>query len=403
MTIGFAVREPGKPVRKMFFRWLDKYKPRFRKEKFGWIGSLSEPPLLVYLDRPFHNRDRVGKPRHRELSAPVEVHLALTRRCSMGCDHCYMSSSPLPSRELDTVQMKEVIRTLGSMGVFHLALGGGESTERDDLFELADYIRSQGMTPNLITNGITIDHSNAIRFRVFGRVNVSLDGLEDEYATTRGVDRYREAVRGIRALVSAGVSTGINCVVTRNNFERIESLVRFAKRERLTDVELLRFKPTGRGKDRYADHRLEPKQVEDFFSTITRFSRECRLPIKADCSFVPAIAWHDPGVEVMDFFGVNGCEAGNELIAIHPDGAVSACSFWQRSACDVSELRETWDTLPEWREFRDWDRDPPPPCSDCKYLEICKGGCRAVTLALTGRSDLPDPECPRVIRWREGL
>ena len=39
------------------------------------------------------------------------------------------------------------------------------------------------------------------------------------------------------------------------------------------------------------------------------------------------------------------------------------------------------------------------PCRYCSYLEICRGGCRAVAAFVTGSTEVPDPECPFVVSY----
>ena len=64
---------------------------KLRTEWFGAIVSLERPRALVSVNRAFARllgvkdsaRWRGTDPRH--LSAPTEVHLVLSRRCSAGC------------------------------------------------------------------------------------------------------------------------------------------------------------------------------------------------------------------------------------------------------------------------------------------------------------------------------
>ncbi len=374
---------------------------KLRFESFGAILSLNRPPALIYL-----NRDallRWGYPFHPKwarscshLSAPIEAHLVVTNRCSAGCRHCYVGSTPAGDPdELDTAGWKRVIDHLADMGVFHLAMGGGESLERPDLFELAAYVRSRGLVPNLTTNGLHMTPDIARRCRVFGQINVSLDDTRDDPASPRAIPPSR-AIESLKILRRAGCRSGINMVVTSRSFTRIEAVARLAHSLKLHDVELLRFKPFGRGTKDYARHALTPEQADSFYPEIVRISKTVRLPLKVDCSFVPMIAWHRPNRHVMDRFGVLGCEAGNHLIGVTPNGRVSGCSFLSPTDIQATVLRENWedDRFVTVRHFKEIAAEP---CKSCAYLEQCNGGCRAVARHLTG-GDNPDPECPFVRR-----
>jgi len=66
--------------------------------------------------------------RHKlHLSAPESVHLAVTYRCGNNCIDCYSRRHmPTTGTELDASQMCGVIDKISDIGVFQLAIGGGE-------------------------------------------------------------------------------------------------------------------------------------------------------------------------------------------------------------------------------------------------------------------------------------
>ena len=62
------------------------------------------------------------------LSGPLEAHLQLTNRCDAGCQGCYTGATPTGAAgEWGLEEWKRAIDALAARGVFHLALGGGES------------------------------------------------------------------------------------------------------------------------------------------------------------------------------------------------------------------------------------------------------------------------------------
>lgn len=102
-----------------------------RYEFFGGIISCLDPPFLAWVDHSYmqkvgyENSPLWEKDDPGYLSAPTEVHFAVTNRCSQGCDGCYMASSRNPEGELTTEEVKKVLKTFRDMGVFHVALGRG--------------------------------------------------------------------------------------------------------------------------------------------------------------------------------------------------------------------------------------------------------------------------------------
>ena len=385
---------------------------RYRFEDFGGIVASEAPPLLAFVDRQYMRE--MGLPDSARwlrtdeksvglLSAPVEVHFACTNRCSLGCSHCYMDSGKKDPRELDTQQFKQALDTLSGMGVFHVAMGGGEALERSDLFELAAHARQTGLVPNLTTNGQLVDNGNAVRMRVFGQVNLSLDGVGEASRTYRDGADFSTIDRAFDRLKKAGVSAGINCVVGRNNLDHLPELFRYAEDKGISEIELLRFKPSGRGMAHYGAHRPSPEQNRLIYPLFEQLSEQFHIKTKIDCSFVPMLCYHRPPKELLDALCVCGCEAGNFLLGAHSDGRICGCSFLPVLDMNLMELPEKWDDAPALQRYRGWAEMTCEPCASCDYLGVCKGGCHAVALYAVGDMDAPDPDCPWVEAHRRTL
>lgn len=367
----------------------------------GITVSMERPvPLLAVFSGP---RERaIGLETDQTIHPrPVEAHLVRTRACPAGCSHCYVDAVPRPAApEGDTQAMKRRLDDLARIGVFHCALGGGESVLADDILELAHHARSVGIVPSLTVSGLGVTAAGAADFRVFGRVNVSIDGIGDAQARTRGARLFDTARRAVGHLMAAGVPVGLNVVVTRDNIDRLHDIAAFARDAGVPDIELLRLKPTGRARAIYADLVPDPARYEALFPTILDLTRRYGITVNCDCSLVPFIACHDPGPETLSLWAVGGCEAGRVLLAVWPDGDTTGCSFLNDSLGDVSDLARDFDGSPAVRELRTWPSRAPEPCRSCRYLQVCRGGCRAVTLGTGGGPYDPDPECPVVRRYR---
>jgi radical SAM protein with 4Fe4S-binding SPASM domain len=375
---------------------------KYRFESFGGILALENPPMLVHVDKEF----MLGlgctpsalweKPRTSLLSAPLEVHFSVTNACSKRCGHCYMDSGERDAGEMPPEDFRRAVDLLAEMGVFHMALGGGEALERPDFFELASYVRDLGIVPNLTTNGLLLTRETAAKCRIFGQVNVSVDWSENSGTFGHENDACAKRAKGVDLLLEAGVSVGLNCVVTRQNLDRLGEVLAFAAQRNLTDVEFLRFKPSGRGKLEYFEKRLTPAQNLEFYPMLKRFYEDYNFPAKIDCSFVPMFCFHRPDKMLMQQFSVYGCEAGNVLLGVRSDGRFAGCSFMSGDE-SIFDLPRLWNGSEDLERLRNWTYQAPEPCRSCEYLEICKGGCRAVSEFVTGERFAPDPECPFVV------
>jgi radical SAM protein with 4Fe4S-binding SPASM domain len=237
---------------------------------------------------------------------------------------------------------------------------------------------------------------------VFGQVNLSLDGVGAAATVFRSAADPDAVDRAFTHLLAAGVSTGINCVVGRGNFESLPELFAYAERKGLSEVELLRFKPSGRGRASYRAKRMTGRQGRHFLPLVRDLAEKHGITAKIDCSFLPMLCYHRPPRELLERLGVCGCEAGNYLAGVRSDGRVSGCSFLPPLDMRVRDLPEVWENDAGLRSLRQWHLRAPEPCASCSYLDLCRGGCRAVALAETGNTDEPDPGCPRVADLRAG-
>ena len=389
---------------------------RVRLERFGAIIQLALPRALVFVDRPMARRvarvpsspaewrEPEAELGEHVLSAPLEAHLQLTNRCGAGCTGCYTGASPngMPN-EWGLVEWKRAIDVLAEAGVFHLALGGGESAVLPWLGELASYARERGLVPNLTTSGLEGFEALIQITDRFGQINVSLDGLATTYAAVRGFDGFARADVAIRRLRAEKREVGINVVVTRHNFAELDALFAYAAEQRLSEVELLRFKPAGRGASAYRAMRCTAAQHVAFLPTVLAAAKRHRVRVKVDCSYTPMLAHHRPDRTLLAELCVYGCTGGDFLIGAKPDGRITACSFAAPPPLlqlgkrpSVTDLAAYWDEPGAFGAFRTW-RDAAEPCRSCEYHSLCRGGCKVVSAHVGGDPSAPDPECPRVL------
>jgi len=303
------------------------------------------------------------------------------------------------NKELGFDGHKKVLENLSKAKVFHVALGGGESLELPWFFDLADYAAKLKMIPNLTTNGFEINLDNIGRCKVFGQINVSIDGIFEDYDATRGIKGFEKADKGLNLLRKGKCRFGINTVLSRVNFHLLESIIKYAKKKKAGQVELLRFKPSGRGAGIFSEMDITLKQAESFYPKVVRLIKKYRINIRLDCSFMPMVFFHEPNPGQVEFFSVTGCHGGDMLLGIKPDGGVNPCSFASvQKDLNALDFPGWWAEKKTFNNFRRWHKDPPAPCSDCQYLEMCRGGCHVVAKAVAGDLMAPDPGCPTVVR-----
>ncbi|MCS6898973.1 MAG: radical SAM protein [Myxococcales bacterium] len=376
-----------------------------RLEPFGAWVKLQEPPVLVAVEQDRARQlgldggalwsDPDGPP-----TAPLEVHLAVNSRCGVGCEGCYLDATPQgvepPFQEL-VARLEE----LAAAGVFTVAFGGGEPLLRRDLGELAREARRLGLTPVMTTSATGLTAARARELTAFAQVNVSHDGVEGGHEWVRGGASVQSAERAIGWLVEAGIKVGVNLVLTRHTFQRVEATANRVAFLGAREIQLLRYKPAGRAASAsYLDRKLTPDQIAQVPTLLERLVTSSGLSVRIDCAMVPWLSMSSIDPVAMELLGVFGCEAGRHLAASTVEGQVAPCSFLKATELPTRSLQGGYRSDPGLVRLRCRHESLPEPCASCPLRRVCRGGCEAVA-SWYGDSMLPDPECPRVVAWRE--
>lgn len=83
---------------------------------------------------------------------PELMDISITNWCDKGCVFCYKSSTK-HGRHMALSDYKTVIDQASEMGVFQVALGGGNPNQHPDFVEILEYTAAKDIVPNYTTNG----------------------------------------------------------------------------------------------------------------------------------------------------------------------------------------------------------------------------------------------------------
>jgi len=155
--------------------------------------------------------------------------LELTRRCNNACLYCYTAWGAPRLKygqhchgEMSTADIKQIIVKLQEeVAPKTIGLSGGEPLLRQDVPELLDFIRSQGIAPILITNGTLLTPESAkVIAKGEGVCEVTLLSYRREVHDKLAgrVGAWDAAVNGITELCSAGTEPVVVFVATRLNY-----------------------------------------------------------------------------------------------------------------------------------------------------------------------------------------
>src|SRR5687768_8415951 len=166
---------------------------------------------------------------------PAMLIAELSYQCPLHCPYC---SNPLDiggeryRRELATEHWTRVFGEARRLGVLQLALTGGEPMLRRDLDELVTAARAAGLYSTLVTAGTRLTRARAARLKAAGldHVQVSIqspDGEENDRIA--GIRSFEKKIAAARAARELGFPLTINCVLHRQNLDRIEEILLLAE------------------------------------------------------------------------------------------------------------------------------------------------------------------------------
>ena len=345
-------------------------------------------------------RNRVAM---RFRAAPRFCVWELTLACNARCVHCGSSAGRARAHELDTAEALGLCDELGRLGVERVTLSGGEPVLRPDLESIAKRLAGAGVTVDLISNGLAMSPERARRLADAGvaSVTLSVDGPAAIHDELRGVaGGLSRLLRAASVLQSAGLPVGAATQVCSRNLAVLDAIESCLVENGFAAWQLQLTGRLGRCRDN-PELALEPSDVGRVIAFILEVQR--RGAIRAYAA--DNIGWMlpcEPRLRSLRrptdrFFA--GCQAGLSVVGITSDGTIRGClsmpPVLEEGNVRQRSLAELWSDpslfaynrafVPELLQGR---------CRDCPFARVCRGGCKSLAWAATGRLD-HNPFCAK--------
>lgn len=170
-----------------------------------------------------------------ERRIPLSGSIELTRRCNLGCVHCYIDrQAPGDVQdEMGTDRILSFIDEIVDAGCLYLLVTGGEPLLRRDFQEIYVHAKKKGLLVSVFSNGTLVDDAVTDLFRTWPPldVEVSLYGATKKtYEDITGVaGSYEKCLAGIGRLLSAGVHVRLKTILMSINRDEFHDMERMAK------------------------------------------------------------------------------------------------------------------------------------------------------------------------------
>ena len=168
---------------------------------------------------------------------PLSGTLDLTHRCNLNCVHCYLGDKAAAQRrrtmELSARRWNALLDELAGAGCLYLLLSGGEPLLRADFHDIYAHAKKLGMLVSVFSNATTLNDAHLALFRDLPpeAVEISLYGAsETSYERITGQrGAFSRCLKGIEALLGAGVRVRLKTVLMNQNRSDLPELRRLAR------------------------------------------------------------------------------------------------------------------------------------------------------------------------------
>lgn len=333
-------------------------------------------------------------------NAPFLISWNITKQCNLKCIHCYIDASSQPDG--DEASPEEALKITDEIAALApgamLILTGGEPLLRADVYDIASYAASKGLTVVLGTNGTLMDEQTVSRLlasNVKG-VGLSLDSSNAErHDMFRGMEgAYDKTVNAAALLRRAGMEFQIQFTATEANRREIPAMAGLAYNLGAIALNIFFLVCTGRGQQATD---LTPEQYEESLKLILHTDEEYRgkIMIRARCAphILRLISSSAPD-GTLPAGATSGCIAGKGYMRISPTGHVTPCPYIPVEPHTPSirkrSLKEIWEHDPVFLSLR--QPELKGRCGQCEFSDLC-GGCRAKAYTSTKDIMAEDPWC----------
>ncbi|WMJ87608.1 radical SAM/SPASM domain-containing protein [Anaerocolumna sp. MB42-C2] len=379
--------------------------------------------------------------------APFQVDFDVTMKCMYKCRHCNVAAGEKLNDEMSSEQIKKVLDQLDEVGVSDVSITGGEPLLREDCLELLEYAgKKEGFYLTLNTNGLLLNEEKIKFLEAYcPKINiaVSLDGYNPEtYSVLRKsyieYDKILDQeffiiVENLKRLVKSKLSVGINYTITHATINNIWKTYEFINGLGIKRMLGIKFFPYGHGRLNREILELNYDEWKDFLVDATaKKSKDDYyhgVQISVTCPwemYVPLLEngyTEDDVVDKWDYCSPLkselyrrkrnlGCHAGITSCAISPNGDLYPCgtisSKFPPFVCGnlkEKDLMDIWQNSTVLKKLRNLDISMiEGNCKECKYVELCGGGCRARAFTQFNSLVAQDYLCPlNCIKEREGV
>ena len=368
----------------VIYHTLSAYKVLVDEETLALLWDMCDksPEQLNERQRQYYDRlaahgmlapDNGEIPEQRSQSPLVHVDLEIAARCNLACKHCF---ARIDGELMAYRTFVEVSEQLLDLGAISLSLNGGEPLLHPQIIPMIELARRHNFRTEIYSNGllVTPEFCRAAAAAGIDKINISLDGFQEQHEIVRGNGTYAQTIAAIKLLRSYGIRVWINSILHAYNEPQLAAFQKFCFEElQANGACFVPVNPIGKAS---SNRELFPYPQK---------TRNVLRDLPED---------ENHWLRRDDMLS---CRAGLASIYVSADEKVYPCNYFRRANVCLGDLRQNSlatiyrSHLEQQSIFTDFNYQQLHECINCPAFSDCRGGCRARAAILSGDLYGKDP------------
>ena len=333
------------------------------------------------------------------IKSPLAAQFELTSGCNQKCIFCYNvwkeGCSKITKRNLSKEEQLKVLDKLIKNEIFDIIFSGGEPLTINWLEELIEKATDGKIKSSIITNGILLNKKRAIKLKKAGLMGLQISlhhykkSINDKLTHKKG--SFSKTVKGIKNAIRifGKERVNINMVVIPETYKEVYGMGKFLHSIGVDSFTVATPTATGEmGKNKKMV--IDTEMFLNIFFQLIAVKKDFGMNVGFTGGF-PMCILPKINDETIAMIG-NYCDAGLNQVVIDPEGNIKPCVCLSENMGNIlkDDLRKIWSENKFLKDIRKL-KFLPSECAGCKYLSMCRGGCRASAKGYYGKINAKDP------------
>lgn len=292
-----------------------------------------------------------------QVSVLKSMTFILTRQCNLRCLHCCENAENKTFRDvpLTTEDYYKIIDKISGYSIKEITLTGGEPLLRDDIKEIAVYLKKKmNVSLLLLTNGLLINKENVDWIvNTFDYISISLDGCDEELTQyIRGKNVYHNVLDKIHLLKENKFKKiGVSAILPRSLEVEDKFIALCRELEVNPEIRFLSLNGKGAKNEKLLEAKFEEYINKHGFQKYENY----KIESSAD---------------------INSCAACTSTLTIDHVGDIYPCNLLTKEEFvlgnikEIDDLNEIYDK-PEYKAFLSFKDYKNTVCEHCEINIFC--------------------------------